>query len=84
MSHNQTATNQTTNAHPWKDWKVDLGLFVEINNYLGSKNLSFVDIINRLIDKTEAGGDLDGLDDVVVSGCIFFLYPLHEITLLLA
>ena len=74
MSKNQTATNQATNAHPWKDWKADLGFFVEINNYLGNKNLSFVDVMNRLIDKTEAGGDLGELNNIVVSRCVFCAY----------
>jgi len=78
MSSNQTATVQTVNAHPWKDWKVDLGFFVEINKYLGNKNLTFVDIMNRLIDKTEAGGDLGELNNIVVSRCVLFSYLLYK------
>ena len=81
MSNNGTTTNQTTNAHPWKDWKVDLGFFIEINQYLGSKNLTFVDIINRFIDKTEAGGDLGELNNIIVSRCVFLyllvIYPFY-------
>ena len=67
MSNNQTVTNQTTNSHPWKDWKTELGFFIQINNYLGSKNMSFVEVMDRIIDKTKTSLELGDLKDIVVS-----------------
>ena len=69
MSNIQTAiaTNQTTDVHPWKDWKVDLNFFVKVNEDLRSKNISFVEVMDKLIDKTKPGGDLSNLNDIVVS-----------------
>ena len=76
MSNKQTATNLTGNAHPWKDWKVDLGFFVEINKYLGGKKKSFLDITKQLIDKSNAGGDLGDLKDIIVSDYVSFMAAL--------
>ena len=82
MPNNQTVINQTVNAHPWKDWKVDPAFFVEINNYLESKKSScvdFVDLMDRIINKTKTGGNLDDLGDILVRHCISLPCSLYSL-----
>ena len=79
MSNNQTAINQTTDAYPWKDWKVDLGFFIEIDKYLGGKKKSFLNITKQLIDKSNAGGDLGELKDIIVSDYVSFMAALYKL-----
>ena len=73
MSNNQTAINQATD-HPWNDWKADSGFFSEIGKYLASKNITFVDVVDRLIEKAKTGDNLDDLNGIIVSLHIMYAY----------
>ena len=78
MSNNQTAINQATD-HPWNDWKADSGFFSEIGKYLASKNITFVDVVDRLIEKAKTGDNLDDLNGIIVSLCvILYIYSVHH------
>ena len=75
MSNNQTAINQATD-HPWNDWKADPGFFFEISKCLANKDITFVDVVERLIDKAQTDDNLDDLNGIIVSLRVMLLYSL--------